>query len=69
MQTRTAICQLIKLIVAGKYDVMYLLARSHALHVVHKYMVDADAQMGGACLDPKGPPQGASLQRGRTAGR
>ena len=56
-----------QLIVAGKYDVMYLLARSHALHVV--CMVDADAQMGGACLDPKGPPQGASLQRGRTAGR
>ena len=69
MQTRTAICQLIQLIVAVKCDEMYLLARSHALHVVHKYMFDADAQVGGACLDPQGPPQGASLQRGRTAGR
>ena len=27
-----------------------------------KYMADVDVQVGEACLDPKGPPQGASLQ-------
>ena len=30
--------------------------------MLFQYLADVDAQVGEACLDPKGPPQGASLQ-------
>ena len=56
----------VSLVAVYRNDVMKrtIYPRGQSLLMVHRYLADVDAQMGRACLDPKGPPQGASPHKG-----
>ena len=61
MQVHITLCQLNQAN-KGWYCGVMCYQRGATRSMLFQYMADVDAQVGEACLDPKGPPQGASLQ-------